>query len=140
MADLDRKWLERAVALGATSREPVGCGVVIVRNGEALAEAVNSQWTGRVAVNHAEIKAITAANQATGERTLVGATAYGSCEPCMMCLAALSYSRVERIVFASRMVNLNPSDRQSQLYNSQALVEKLSFQPKLEHLILEAAQ
>jgi guanine deaminase len=136
MSELDRKFLEWATQLAATSKEPVGCAAVIVRKGKVLAEAVNSQWTDNCAVYHAEIKAIMVANKAVGARTLPGAVAYCSCEPCMMCLAALSYARVERIVFAKRMIDLNPGDRQSQLYDPQALVEKLSFQPKLEQLII----
>jgi guanine deaminase len=128
----DQTHLTRATELAASSPEAVGCGVVIVQNGSVIAEATNSQRTDNVAVYHAEIKAIIDANKSTGSRTLPGATAYCSCEPCAMCLAALSYAKIERVVFIKRMIDLFPDDPQSQ-FDAQTFVQGLNFKPKLEH-------
>lgn len=129
----DAEHLERAKTVAQRSAERVGCGVLIVRGDEVLAETYNSQRADNIAVNHAEIKAIIAANKATGSRKLENTTAYCSCEPCAMCLTALSYAKVPRIVFGKRMKDLFPDDPQSQL-DPFAYVQTLNFVPRLEHL------
>jgi tRNA(Arg) A34 adenosine deaminase TadA len=48
------------------------------------------------------MKAIAQANKQIG-RKLTGVTAYGNCEPCTMCLTALIFAGVERVVFVDRM-------------------------------------
>lgn len=129
----DKEFLKRAVALSQESSEPVGCGVVIVSDGRVIAEAYNSQRADNIAVYHAEIKAIIQANQTIGTRKLENATAYCSCEPCAMCLTALSYAKVMRIVFYQTMRDLFPDDPQSQL-DPYRYVQELNFSPKLEQL------
>lgn len=129
----DRRYLQKAVTLSQQSPEPTGCGVVIVRDGEILAETYNSQRADNIAVHHAEIKAIIAANQKTGSRKLKNATAYCSCEPCAMCLTALSYAKIARIVFHKRMFDLFPDDPQSQL-DPYEYAKGLNFSPKIEQL------
>jgi guanine deaminase len=131
----DRGFLQRAVDLAARSPEPIGCAVVITSKGEVIAEAFNSQTADNVAVNHAEIKAIIAANKNAGSRKLASAVAYCSCEPCAMCLTALSYANVGRIVYHKSMQDLFPADPQSTL-NAAEYVKGLNFVPVLEQLSL----
>ena len=50
---------------------------------------------------HAEIVAIRAACARRGSPWLTGATLYASCEPCPMCLAAVYWARIERVVYAA---------------------------------------
>lgn len=133
---MDVKHLKRAIELSRRSPEPIGCGVVIVdSDGSVLAETYNSQRADNIAVHHAEIKAIIQANRKTGSRKLEGA-AYCSCEPCAMCLTALSYAKVGRIVFYKRMIDLFPDDPQSQL-DPYVFAAGLNFVPKLEQLNLD---
>ena len=129
----DYDYMHRAIKLSKKSSEHSGCGVVLVQDGRVIAEAFNSQRADNIAVYHAEVKAIIAANKATGSRKLDNTTAYCSCEPCAMCLTALSYAKVERIVFAKTMLDVFPDDPQSQL-DSQAYVRGLNFVPKLEQI------
>lgn len=131
----DTAYLNRAIELGKQSPEPVGCGVILVLDGEVIAEAYNSQRADNIAINHAEIKAVVAANQKLSSRKLPGTTAYCSCEPCAMCLTALSYANVERIVFAKRMADFFPDDPQSQL-DPYEFVKGLNFVPKIEQLVV----
>ncbi len=128
----DKTFLLRAVELAKLSPEPTGCGVVIVINDKIIAEEYNSQTIDNVAVNHAEIKAIISANKKLGKRYLENATAYCSCEPCAMCLTALSYAKVQRIVFDKTMKDLFPEDPQSN-FNSREFILGLNFNPALEH-------
>lgn len=115
------------------SPEPVGCGVVIVKDGNIIAKTHNSQRADNIAVNHAEIKAIVEANKRTGSRKLENAVAYCSCEPCAMCLTALSYAKVPRIVFNKFMKDLFPDDPQSQL-DPFEYAKTLNFAPTVEQL------
>ena len=131
----DKVYLQRAIDLADQSSEPSGCGAVIVLDGKVIANEYNSQRTDNIAVYHAEIKAIIAANKALGTRKLTGATAYCSCEPCSMCLTALSYAKVERIVFHKTMKDLSPDDPQA-LLDSYDFVKGLNFTPKLEQISL----
>jgi tRNA(Arg) A34 adenosine deaminase TadA len=108
----DTTYLRQAVELSQLSSEPVKCAVVIANEQGILASTYNSQRQDNIAVYHAEIKAIIEANKKTGTRTLENATAYCSCEPCAMCLTALSYAKIERIVYNKRMVDLSPDDPQ----------------------------
>ena len=128
--------MRRATWLAQNSPEPVGCGVVIVRDGKIIAEAYNSQRADNIAVHHAEIKAIIAANKAEKNRKIDNGTAYCSCEPCAMCLTALSYARITRIVFGKTMKDLFPDDPQSQL-NPYEYVRGLNFSPQLEHFLIQ---
>jgi tRNA(adenine34) deaminase len=129
----DSNYLLQAITFASQSPEPVGCGVVIVQHGTIVAAAHNSQRADNIAVHHAEIKAIIEANKRVGSRKLEGATAYCSCEPCAMCLTALSYAKVARIVFHKRMKDLFPDDPQSQL-DAPHYIKGLNFQPQLEQL------
>ncbi len=131
----DKIFLNRAVELAKQSSEKMGCGVIIVIDNKVCAEEYNSQRADNVAVHHAEIKAIVSANKKLGKRELTGATAYCSCEPCAMCLVALSYAKVQRIVFNKTMKDLCPQDPQSNM-NPYDFVSTLNFVPKLEQIHL----
>lgn len=122
-----------AVQLASQSSEPVGCGAVIVSGGEIIAAECNSQRADNIAVHHAEVKAIVAANKKSGNRTLVNAIAYCSCEPCAMCLTALSYAKIKRIVYHKTMYDVAPNDPQSQL-NARDFVAGLNFTPELQQI------
>jgi guanine deaminase len=127
----DKELIERVQRLAQDSKEEVKCACVLVKDGEVLAEEVNSQHVDNMAVNHAEIKAVVGANYRSGSRILAHAIAYCSCEPCAMCLTALSYAKVERIVYAKSMKETSPEDNQGN-FDSQAFIQTLNFQPTLE--------
>jgi tRNA(adenine34) deaminase len=131
----DQEFLKQALLMAEYSPEKVGCGAVIVMDGEVVAKAFNSQNHDRQAVNHAEIKVLQLANKAQMSRKLTGATAYCSCEPCVMCLTALSYANVERIVYAFAMAELFPDDPIAKI-DSAVFVSQLNFVPTLTHMPL----
>ncbi|MFB9151455.1 deaminase [Roseovarius ramblicola] len=55
---------------------------------------------------HAEIVAIAAAARRLGRRDLSGHTLLSSCQPCEMCLAAMRWARIDRLIFAARRESL----------------------------------
>jgi len=99
----DEAWLARAVTL-ATENVAAGggpFGAVIVRDDRLLAIGQNRVTRDFDPTAHAEVQAIRAAGQATGDFSLVGATLYSSCEPCPMCVSASLWARLDRVVFAA---------------------------------------
>ena len=98
----DERWVARAVELARASVRAGGgpFGAVIVRDGAVLAEASNRVTQELDPTAHAEINAIRSACRSLADFRLSGATLYSSCEPCPMCLGAIHWARVERLVFA----------------------------------------
>jgi tRNA(Arg) A34 adenosine deaminase TadA len=111
----DRKYLEQAKLLAESSDEPVKCACVLVSgDGNIVASAFNSQRTDGLVASHAEMKAIALANSKLG-RKLNGITAYGNCEPCTMCLTALIFAGVDRIVFTHRLNDFVSDDKKIEI-------------------------
>ena len=105
--DTDRRHLVRAVQLAAEqvrTRRGGPFGAVIVKDGAIIAEGCNEVTSGNDPTAHGEIVAIRRACRALGSFSLAGATIYSSCEPCPMCLAAIYWARVDRLVFANTRV------------------------------------
>lgn len=102
---LDKLLLDRAVALSREHMERgVGgpFGAVIARaDGHVIAEGWNCVTSGHDPTAHAEIVAIRRACEALGRFDLAGHIIYSSCEPCPMCLAAIYWARLDRLVFAN---------------------------------------
>jgi len=100
----DADHLQRAIALARDSmRENRGgpFGAVVVRDGVVIAEGANSVLATSDPTAHAEVVAIRDACARLGTFRLDGATIYASSEPCPMCLAAIYWSRLERVVYAA---------------------------------------
>jgi len=87
-------------ALRACEAEEVPIGAVIVREGRIIARAFNQVETLRDATAHAEMLAITQAEEAIGDWRLTDCTLYVTKEPCPMCSGATLMSRLKRVVYA----------------------------------------
>ena len=100
----DDALLLRAIALAERHSEDGlhgPFGAVVARDGEVLGEGWNRVVAGQDPTAHAEIMAIRAAAEHAGTHVLEGCTIYCSCEPCPMCLAAIYWARMDRVVFAA---------------------------------------
>ena len=91
--------LELARQAAAEGEVPVGC--VIVRNGEIVGRGRNRRETGRTALGHAEIQAISEACAALGGWRLWECTLYVTLEPCPMCAGAIINARIPRVVYGA---------------------------------------
>lgn len=102
--DFDRHMLLRAIDL---SSEHVRLGrggpfgAVVVKDATIIGEGCNEVTSSNDPTAHAEIVAIRRACDAVGSFSLAGAVIYASCEPCPMCLAAIYWARLTRLVFAN---------------------------------------
>lgn len=100
----DHEFMNRAIALseyGMSHRQGGPFGAVIVREGQIIGEGYNQVTSGNDPTAHAEIVAIRNACMQIGSFDLSGATLYTSCEPCPMCLGAIYWARIEKILFAN---------------------------------------
>jgi tRNA(Arg) A34 adenosine deaminase TadA len=100
----DREYMELALSLAQRNmeeRKGGPFGAVIVKDGEIIASGSNTVLQETDPTCHAEIVAIRKACEVTGEYHLEGCTLYSSCEPCPMCLGAIYWSRIDRLVFAA---------------------------------------
>lgn len=76
-------------------------GAVIVRDGVILSTGVNRVTANCDPTAHAEVNAIRNACADLKTFNLAGATVYSSCEPCPMCLSALYWAGVSRIIYGN---------------------------------------
>src|SRR5216684_8875278 len=81
-------------------------GAVIVRDGRVLARGRNLGRTTDDPTAHGEIVTIRRALARHGSKPLRGATLYTSGEPCAMCMGAILWCRVGRLVFAASVQQL----------------------------------
>lgn len=88
-------------AARAFEADEVPVGAVIVREGRIIARASNQVELLKDATAHAEMLAITQAEQAVGDWRLNDCTLYVTKEPCPMCAGAIVHVRFGRVVFGA---------------------------------------
>jgi len=83
-------------AKNGTSKEREPFGAVIVKDGAVIATACNTVCSSRDATATAEINAIRAATENLGTYNLEGCEIYTVCQPDVMSLGAILWSRISR--------------------------------------------
>lgn len=86
----------------AFEKDEVPVGAIIVSNEKIIARSHNLVETLNDATAHAEILAITAAENYLGSKYLNECTLYVTLEPCIMCAGAMDLSRLGRLVFGTK--------------------------------------
>jgi tRNA(adenine34) deaminase len=89
------------MAVKAFEAEEVPVGAVVERGGRIIARAWNQVELLKDATAHAEMLAITQAEQAIGDWRLTDCTLYVTKEPCPMCAGAIVHVRFPRVVFGA---------------------------------------
>jgi tRNA(adenine34) deaminase len=79
----------------------VPVGGVVVREGRVIARAFNQVELLKDATAHAEMLAITQAEEAFGDWRLTDCTLYVTKEPCPMCAGAAVHARLARVVYGA---------------------------------------
>lgn len=118
-------------------------GAVVGREGVILAEAVNRVVLDSDPTAHAEVAAIRKAASVIGSHNLKDCTLYCSCEPCPMCLGAIYWAGISKVVYASDRndaasagfsdkdiydeITLNPSDRKIRFIRIESIPGKEVF-------------
>jgi tRNA(adenine34) deaminase len=88
-------------AVRAYDADEVPVGAIVVREGRIIARAFNQVELLKDATAHAEMLAITQAEEAVGDWRLTDCTLYVTKEPCPMCAGAVVHVRFARVVFGA---------------------------------------
>lgn len=102
--DLDMRMMARCIELSRDSitagELPFAC--VICRDGEVVAEATNRVARDCDVTRHAEMVAMSEAQQVLGTKRLSRCTLYSNVEPCGMCSYCIRETRMRKVVYAIR--------------------------------------
>jgi tRNA(adenine34) deaminase len=88
-------------AARAFAADEVPVGAVIVRAGRIIARASNQVETLKDATAHAEMLALTQAQEALGDWRLTDCVLYVTKEPCAMCAGAIVHTRLALVVYGA---------------------------------------
>ena len=99
----DEIYLRQAVEIAKQNIEKGGgpFGAIIVKDNEIVAQCGNSVTNDNDPTAHAEVKCIRSACKKLNTFDLSGCVIYSSCEPCPMCLSAIYWARLDRLVYAA---------------------------------------
>ncbi|NAZ38085.1 nucleoside deaminase [Rubellimicrobium sp. CFH 75288] len=105
--DAMREAIRRARAI-AEGDGGVGIVAAVMAEGRVLAWGENRVHEWSDPTRHAEMVAISAVTQGMDRTDLRGATVISTLQPCEMCLAALRFAGVDRIVYAATQARVHP--------------------------------
>lgn len=92
--------LEEARQAQQAGEIPIGC--VIVSGGRIIGKGHNLTETLHDVTAHAEMQALTAAEQTLDSKYLRDCTLYVTVEPCVMCAGAIGWAQITRLVYGAR--------------------------------------
>src|ERR1700682_5007741 len=122
----DEKFMR--MALDEARHGDLPYGTVIVRDGQVIARARNLARTNDDPTAHGEMLAIRQCLAAHGSAALVGSTLYATAEPCVMCMGAIIWSRLGRLVFGASKRQL-PAKLATFKFTSAEIAAKAPFAP-----------
>jgi len=101
--EIDRSFLKKAIDIAVDGVEKGGgpFGAVITKEGQIVAEAFNRVVLLNDPTAHAEILAIRQASLFLKTHDLGNCIIYSSCEPCPMCLGAIYWAGIKKVVYSS---------------------------------------
>jgi tRNA(Arg) A34 adenosine deaminase TadA len=94
----------------AIAREGIGAGqspfgALIVRGTTVVAATHNTVWRDLDPTAHAEVNCIRQAASTLQSINLGGCEMFSTCEPCPMCLAAIHWAKLERVVYGATIAD-----------------------------------
>lgn len=130
----EKIFLLRAVEIAGSGIENGGgpFGAVITRDGKIISEAFNMVVLSNDPTAHAEILAIRQAAKVLRSHDLDKCTLYTSCEPCPMCLGAIYWAGIKKVVYACDRV-----DAEEAGFSDKLIYEEIMLDPsdrKIEFL------
>lgn len=101
----DELYMRLAIELAKKDQYPYGA--VIVRDNEVIGRSDVNVPVAESGFSHAELRAIEDAMDKLGGHLCAegghGATIYCSCEPCAMCMGAILYAGISRVVYGATL-------------------------------------
>jgi len=87
-------------AESAYEEEEIPIGAVVVHNNKVISKGHNQSQRLNDATAHAEMIAITSAQNKLGSKYLNECELYVTLEPCMMCSGAIHLSKIHKVIYA----------------------------------------
>lgn len=135
--DLNRhkKYMARAFMLAeqALDEGEVPVGALVVYQDRIIGKGYNQVERLNDPTAHAEMLALSAACESLGSKYLTGCTLYVTLEPCAMCAGAVSWSKIDRVVFGALDAQAGGCGSRFNITGNKALNHK----PELIHGIME---
>ena len=99
----EEKYMREALneAKAALREDEIPIGAVVVADGRIIGRGHNLTETLHDVTAHAEMQAITAAEEYLGGKYLNKCTLYVTVEPCVMCAGAIGWSQLGRLVYGA---------------------------------------
>lgn len=101
----DEQYIDIAIELSKKAFYPYG--TIIVKNGEIIGRSDIDVPVSKSEFPHAELIAIENAMKHLGGHLCAeggkGCVIYSSCEPCAMCMGAILYTGIEKLVYAATL-------------------------------------
>ena len=103
-ADIDAAMMRHCISLSATATKKgeFPFAAIVCDGAKIVAEATNSVAQDCDVTRHAELVAISKAQQVLGKKDLSGCAIYSNVEPCVMCSFPIRETRIARVIFAIR--------------------------------------
>lgn len=100
----DHYFMKQALleAQKAYDADEVPVGAVVVIDNKIIARAHNLTERLNDVTAHAEMQAITSAANFLNGKYLIGCSLYVTLEPCVMCMGAIYWSQLSKVVFGAR--------------------------------------
>lgn len=95
----DDEYMQHAIRQAERGQTPFGA--VLVRDGKVVAEAYNTVGQDHDPSAHGEINVLRRAGDKLQTTDLSGSVLYTTGEPCPMCMSAILYAGVERVVYGA---------------------------------------
>lgn len=101
----DKEYMDLAIELSGKAYYPYGA--VIVKDNKIIGRSDADVPISKTGFSHAELRAIEDAMEHLGEHLCAeggkGVTIYSSCEPCAMCMGAILYTGIDRLVYGATL-------------------------------------
>ncbi len=122
----DARFMQLAIEEAAKSEFPFGA--VIIKDNKVLARGHNRTGADRDPTAHGEMVAIRTCLATHGPDPLKGATLYTSGEPCCMCMGAILWCGIGRLVYAASLDQFSTKVDQIML-TAEDVASKAPFAP-----------
>lgn len=99
----DERYMREALneAKEALRQDEIPIGAIVVARGEVVGRGHNLTEALHDVTAHAEMQAITAAEETLGGKYLNQCTLYVTVEPCVMCAGAIGWAQLGRLVYGA---------------------------------------
>lgn len=104
-------------------------GALIAKDGRIIAESWNNVVLSADPTAHAEINAIRKACEILGTHDLSDCILYSSCEPCPMCLGAVYWAGIKKVVYA-----FDRKEAEKAGFSDKFIYDEIMLEPASRHV------